>query len=235
MRSWLAHHAPRTRWLLLAVAIAVSVGVAAARAAHGAHPRHEAHARGVVVRYLSGGLSQKEREQLSPYVRPFASGGGTIYADLDRARPLVSVIRSGHRQVYYMAPLSHGVGGCFFQIVDRRTVEDLDCGYDPKGRQPAVSEPDVVGVGTVLGAEAFPIGGQVQVVLGVMPAKRQVVSVKVRFQDGTTNRAPTNGAFFAYVVFGRHVRAGHRPTALLGLTATGAVAATQPLGPGWFG
>jgi len=233
VRSWLAHHAPRTRWLLLAVAIAVSVGVAAARATHGAHARHGG--RGVVVRYLSGDLSQTERDQLSPFVRPFASGGGTIYADLDRARPLVSVKRGAQRRVYYMAPLTHGVGGCFFQIVDRRTVSDLDCGYDPKGRQPAVSEPDVVGVGTALGAETFPVGGPVQVVLGVMPAKRNVVSVKVRFQDGTTDRAPTNGAFFAYVVFGRHARAGHRPTALLGLTAAGDVAATQPLGPGWFG
>jgi hypothetical protein len=93
----------------------------------------------------------------------------------------------------------------------------------------------VVGVGTALGAEPFPVGGRAQVVLGVMPAKREVVSVKVRLEDGTTDRAPTNGAFFAYVVFGRHVRAGHRPTALLGLTAAGDVAATQPVRPGWFG
>jgi hypothetical protein len=213
----------------------VSVGVASAHAKHDPHARHAADARGVIVRYLSGGLSQEERDQLSPLVRPFSSGGGTIYADLDRARPLVSVTLRGHRHVYYMAPLTHGVGGCFFQIADRRTVGDLDCGYDPKGRQPAVSEPDVVGVGTALGAEPFPVGGRAQVVLGVMPAKREVVSVKVRLEDGTTDRAPTNGAFFAYVVFGRHVRAGHRPTALLGLTAAGDVAATQPVRPGWFG
>ena len=219
---------------MLAAAIAVSVGVAAAHAKHGADARN-AHARGVVVRYLSGGLSQKERDQLGPFVRPFSSGGGTIYADLDRARPLVSVTLRGHRHVFYIAPLTHGVGGCFFQIVDRRTVADSECGYDPRRRQPAVSDPDVVGSGTALGAEPFPVGGPVQVVLGVMPAKREVVSVKVRLEDGTTDRAPTNGAFFAYVVFGRHVRAGHRPTALLGLTAAGDVADTQPMRPGWFG
>lgn len=136
------------------------------------------------MRYLSGGLSPKERDQLSPFVRPFASGGGTIYADLDRARPLVSVTLGGHRHVYYMAPLTHGVGGCFFRIADRHTVEDLDCGYDPKGREPAVSEPDVVGVGTALGAEPFPVGGQVQVMLGVMPAKRDVVSVQCGSRTG---------------------------------------------------
>ena len=220
---------------MLAAAIAVSVGVAGAYAKHDAHARHVAHTRGVVVRYLSGSLSQTERDQLSPLVRPFSSGGGTIYADLHRARPLVTVTLRGHRHVYYIAPLTHGVGGCFFEIVDPRTVGDSECGYDPKGREPAVSEPDVVGSGTALGAEAFPVGGPVQVVLGVMPAKRKVVAVKVRFQDGTTDRAPTNGAFFAYVVFGRHVRAGHRPTALVGLTAAGDVAATQPVRPGWFG
>ena len=234
-RSGLSNHPPRTRWLLLAVAIVVPVGIAAAHARHVAPARHVAHAKHVVVQYLSGGLSQKERHQLNPFVRPFLSGGGTIYADLDRARPLVSVTLGGHRHVYYMAPLTHGVGGCFFQIVDRRTVADSECGYDPKGRHPAVSRPGVVGSGTALGAEAFPVGGPVQVVIGAMPAERKVVSVQVRFQDGTTNRAPTNGAFFAYVVSGRHVRASHRPTALLGLTADGDVAAKQPLEPGWFG
>jgi hypothetical protein len=65
--------------------------------------------------------------------------------------------------------------------------------------------------------------------------RRKVVSVRVRFQDGITERGPTNGAFFAYVVSGRHLRAGHRPTALLGSTADGDVAAKQPLEPGWFG
>ena len=168
------------------------------------------------MQYLSGGLSQKERDQLSPVVRELVLHHGTIRGDLDRARPLVSVRLGGHRHVYYMAPLTHGVGGCFLEIVDESTVSGLDCGYDPKGREPAISEPDVVGVGTALGAEAFPVAGPVQLVLGVMPAKHKVVSVKVRFQDGTTDRAPTNGAFFAYVVFGRHVRAGHRPTALVG-------------------
>ena len=176
-----------------------------------------------------------ERDLICPFVRPFVWGGVTIYAFLDRARPLVSVTLGGHRHVYYIAPLTHGVGGCFFQIDDRRTVGDSECGYDPKGRQPAVSEPDVVGSGTALGAEPFPVGGRVQVVLGVMPAKREVVSVQVRSQDGTNTRAPTNGAFFAFVVFGRHLRAGHRPTALVGLTADGDVAATQPLTPDWFG
>jgi hypothetical protein len=219
---------------LLAVAIVVPVGLAAAHARHVAPARHVAHARHVVVQYLSGGLSQKERYQLNLFVRPFLSGDGTIYADLDRARPLVSVTLGAHRHVYYMAPLTHGVGGCFFQIVDRRTVADSECGYDPKGRHPAVSRPGVVGSGTALGAEAFPVGGPVQVVIGAMPAEREVVSVHLRFQDGTTSRAPTNGAFFAYVVSGHHVRANHRPTALLGLTADGDVAAKQPLEPGWF-
>ena len=101
--------------------------------------------------------------------------------------------------------------------------------------RPAVSEPDVVGSGTALGAEAFPVGGPVQVVLGVMPASARLWRSRCGSRMGTTDRAPTNGAFFAYVVFGRHVRAGHRPTALVGLTAAGDVAATQPLRPGWFG
>jgi hypothetical protein len=201
----------------------------APRSAHSSPKRHVG--RGA----RPGGLLQKERDQFSPLVRQLALQGGTIRPDLDRARPLVSVTLGGHRHVYYMAPLTHGVGGCFFEIVDRRTVADSECGYDPKGRHPAVSRPGVVGSGTALGAEAFPVGGPVQVVIGAMPAERKVVSVQVRFQDGTTNRAPTNGAFFAYVVSGRHVRASHRPTALLGLTADGDVAAKQPLEPGWFG
>ncbi|MGH3141028.1 MAG: hypothetical protein ACRDQE_14965, partial [Gaiellales bacterium] len=222
------------RWLLLAAAIAVSVGVAAAHASHVAGARHVAQSKHVVVQYLSGGLSQKEREQLNTLAPHLVLAHGTIHADLDRARPLVSVTLGGHRHVYYMAPLSHGSGGCFLQIVDRRTVADWECGYDPKDRHPAVSEPDVVGAGTALGAEMFPVGGHVQVAIGVMPAERNVVSVRVRFQDGTTERGPANGAFFAYVVSGRHLRAGHRPTALLGLTADGDVAAKQPLEPGWF-
>jgi hypothetical protein len=187
------------------------------------------------VQYLSGGLSQTERDQLRPLVRQLALHHGTIRADLDEARPLVSVTLGGHRHVYYIAPLTQGVGGCFLEIVDQSTVRGLDCGYDPKGRQPAVSDPDVVGVGTALGAEPFPVAGHVRVMLGVMPAKREVISVQVRFQDGTTTRAPTNGAFFAFVPFGRHLRAGHRPTALVGLTADGDVAANQPVVPGWFG
>ena len=71
-RSGLSNHPPRTRWLLLVVAIVVPVGIAAAHVRHVAPARHVAHARHVVVRYLSGGLLQKERDQLSPLVRQLA-------------------------------------------------------------------------------------------------------------------------------------------------------------------
>jgi len=222
--------------LAVAIAIAVPVGMAAAHARHATPSRHGPHPRHFAVQYLSRGLSRTERALLGPVAAQVAMNHGTISADLDRTRPLVSVTLGRHRHVYYMAPLApYGVGGCFFKIADGHTVGDSECGYDPKSRSPAVSAPGVVGSGTALGAEAFPVGGPVQVVIGHMPAKRAVVSVKVRFEDGTTSRAPTNGTFFSYVVFGSHLRAGHRPTALLGLTAAGDVAATQPLGPGWFG
>ena len=223
---------------MLAVVIAVPLGLAAAHSRHTPPARRaaDAHSRPIVVRYLSGGLSHTERVQLSPLVAQDALNHGTIHADLDRTRPLVSVTLGRHSHVYYMGPLApYGVGGCFFQIADRRTVGDSECGYDPTRRQPVVSDPDVVGAGTALGAEVFPVGGQVQVVIGRMPGKHAVVSVKVRFQDGTTSRAPANDGFFSYVVYGRHLRAGHRPAALLGLTASGEVAATQPLQPDWFG
>jgi hypothetical protein len=221
---------------VLAVAVAVPLGMAAAHARHAEPGRHVVHGRRIVVEYLSGGLSQTERDQLGPVVAQDVLNHGTIHADLDRTRPLVSVTLGGHRHVYYMGPLApHGVGGCFFQIADRSTVGDSECGYDPKRRQPVVSAPDVVGAGTALGAEVFPVGGHVQVVIGRMPSKHAVVAVKVRFQDGTTSRAPANDAFFSYVVYGRRLQAGHRPTALLGLTAAGDVAATQRLRPASFG
>jgi hypothetical protein len=236
LKRTLSRHAPRTGWLLLAVAIAVPVGIAAAHARHATPTRHGLRARHIAVHYLSRGLSQTERGQLGPVVAQETLNHGTIHADLDRTRALVSVTLGRHGHVYYMAPLApYGVGGCFFEITDRHSVGDSECGYDPKSRSPAVSEPGVVGSGTALGAEVFPVGGPVQVVIGHMPAKRAVVSVKVRFEDGTTSRAPTNGTFFSYVVFGSHLRAGHRPTALLGMTAAGDVTATQPLGSSWFG
>lgn len=217
---------PRRRWLLLAAVLAVPVGIAAAQA-------HR-----VFVHYLSGGASTKQRDQ----IRSSAHAGhyfnlthGHIRADLHRARRLVSVSLGGHHHVFLMAPLTHGSGGCFFEIVDGRQIVDSECGYDPKARHPVVSGRRVVGAGTALGAQVFQVGAKpVWVVIGVMPAAREVSSVRVRFQDGTSARAPTNGPFFSYVVSGAHSRANRRPTALVGLTDGGKVGATQLLDPQTF-
>ncbi len=213
---------PATRWLLLAAALAVPAGIAAATA------RHQ------LVDYLSGGASRQERHDIAPYVHGFASHPG-IHADLRRMRRLVAVTVGGHRHVFVMAPLTRGgSGGCIYEVVGH-TLTAGDCGLDPRARQPAVSPPDVVGTGTALGAESFQVGrGPVWVVVGVMPAARGVGSVRVRFQDGTTAAAATNGAFFAYVVSGEHARGGHRPIALAGLRTDGAVGALQRLEPAGF-
>jgi hypothetical protein len=212
---------PAGRWLLLAAALAVPAGIAAATA------RHQ------LVDYLSGGASRHERQEIAPYVHGFASHAG-IHADLRRMRRLVAVTVGGHRHVFVMAPLTHGSGSCMFEVVGH-TVAGGDCGLDPRARHPAVSPPDVVGVGTALGAESFELGDRtVWVVVGAMPAVRGVVSVQVRFQDGTAVAAVTNGAFFTYVVSGEHARAGHRPIALAGLKADGAVGALQRLDPTGF-
>ena len=91
----------------------------------------------------------------------------------------------------------------------------------------------MVGAGTALDAEFFQIARRpLWVVLGTMP--RRVRSVIVRFQDGSTASAPTNGRFFSYVVAGTHVTAGHRPTALVGRTASGKTHAVQLLDPKGF-
>ena len=143
----------------------------------GGRPRHSvgiaaATARHRLVDYLSGGPTRQERHEIAPYVRRLAFRAG-IRADLRRTRRLVAVTLGGHRYVYFMAPLTRGSGGCTFEIVDRRTVADAECGLDPRGRHPAVSPPRVVGAGTALGAESYQVGhGPVWVVLGVMPAAR---------------------------------------------------------------
>lgn len=213
---------PATRWLLLAAALTVPAGIAAATA------RHQ------LVEYLSGGASRQERHQIAPYVRGFAFHAG-VHADLRRMRRLVAVTVGGRTHVYLMAPLTRGgSGGCMFEVVGH-TAAELDCGLDPWARHPAVSPADVVGAGTALGAESFQVGhGPVWVVVGVMPAARGVGSVRVRFQDGTAAAAATNGAFFTYVVSGEHARAGHRPIALAGLRADGVVGALQRLDPAGF-
>ena len=171
-----ARRVPPARWLMLAAALAIPAGIAAATA------RHE------LVDYLSGGASRQERHHIAPYVHGFASHPG-IHADLRRMRRLVAVTVGGHRHVFVMAPLTRGgSGGCIYEVVGD-TVTAGDCGLDPRARHPAVSPPDVVGTGTALGAESFQVGrGPVWVVLGVMPAARGVVSVRVRFQDGTVAR-----------------------------------------------
>ena len=212
---------PAARWLLLAAALAIPAGIAAATA------RHQ------LVEYLSGGASRQERDEIAPYVRGFASDAG-IHADLRRMRRLVAVTAGGRTHVYYMAPLNRGSGGCVYEVVGH-TVSGGDCGLDPRARHPAVSPPGVVGTGTALSAESFEIGYRpVWVVVGAMPATRGVVSVRVRFQDGTAATPPANGAFFTYVVSGEHARAGHRPIALAGLRADGAVGALQRLDPAGF-
>ena len=86
-------HVPAGRWLLLAAALAVPAGIAAATA------RHQ------LVDYLSGGATQHERHEIAPYVRGFASDAG-IHADLSRMRRLVAVTVGGHRHLFVMAPLT---------------------------------------------------------------------------------------------------------------------------------
>jgi hypothetical protein len=193
-----------------------------------------AQAHRVFVQYLSGVASTKQRGQIRSFAHGFLTHGH-IRADLHGARRLVSVALGGHHYVFLMAPLVHGSGGCFFEIVDGRRIGVSDCGYDPKARHPAVSGRLIVGAGTALGAEMFQVGAKpVWVVIGVMPAARKVTSVRVRFQDGSSARAPTNGSFFSYVVSGARTQAGRRPTALVGLTDGGKVGATQLLAPKTF-
>ena len=209
---------PRRRWLVLAAVLAVPVGIAAAQAHH------------VFVRYFSGGVSGTPRRVIASAIRPFV---GHIQADLSRARQLVTVSVGGHRYAYFLAPLTHGNGGCYFEIVDRVQISS-DCGYDSKGRYPAVLTP-AVGEGSIFGARTLEVSQKpIWVILGDLPAQRKVTSVRVRFQDGTSDRAATNGPYFSYVVSGEHTRAGHRPTALVGLTNAGKVGAIQQLDPSMY-
>jgi hypothetical protein len=209
---------PSPGWLLLAAALIIPAGLAVAKAGQG------------VVHYLSGPATPAERAIVRPLNRSFAGTPG-VHGDLARARQLVSIGVGGHRYVFVMVPLTdHASGGCFYEIVDRHSGEEKDCGFDPQDRHPRRSPPRVVGAGTALGAEDFRIAQRpIWVVLGDMPDR--VRSVVVHFQDGSTVRAPTNGRFFGYVVQGTHVTDGHRPTALVGLTASGQVRAVQLLYP----
>ena len=211
---------PRRRWLLLAAAIALPAGIAAA------------HARDVAYRYLSGEAAGKPRREIESINVRFA--GADISADVPNARGVVSVTIDGHRYVYYEAPLTSGSGSCFFEYVGGR-VDDRECGYDPQDRHPVVSPPDIVGSGTALGAQPFQVGdAPVWVVIGMMPSEHDVASVRIQFEDGTSGWTHTSGAFFSYVVAGVHSRAGHRPIALQGLTDTGTLAVTQRLDPRSF-
>jgi hypothetical protein len=210
---------PRWRWLVLAAVLAVPVGIAAAQAHHG------------FVRYFSGGVSGTPRRVMASAMRPFV---GHIQADLSRARHLVTVSVGGDRHAYFLAPLTHGNGGCYFEIVNRVHLAGGDCGYDPKGRYPVVRTP-AVGEGTIFGARTVEVSQKpIWVILGDLPAQRKATSVRVRFQDGTSERAATNGPYFSYVVSGGHTRAGHRPTALVGLTNDGKVVAIQQLDPSMY-
>jgi hypothetical protein len=212
---------PSPGWLLLAAALVIPAGLAVARAGQG------------IVHYLSGPATPAERALVRPLNPTFASASG-IRGDVDRARRLVAITLGGHRYEFVMVPLTrHASGGCFYEIIDRHTAEEKDCGFDPQDRHPRRSPPKVVGAGTALGAEPFEIGQRrLWVMLGDMPPG--VRSVVVHFQDGTTARAPTNGRFFSYVIRGVHVTAGHRPTALVGRTASGKTQAVQPVDPQVF-
>jgi len=228
LRAGMPARAPRRRrrrpspgWLLLAAALVIPAGLAVAEAGQG------------IVHYLSGPATPAERALVRPLNPTFAGASG-IRGDVTRARRLVSITLGGHRYVFVMVPLTrHASGGCFYEIVDRHTAEEKDCGFDPQDRHPRRSPPKVVGAGTALGAEAFEIEQRrVWVMLGDMPDG--VRSVVVRFEDGSTVTAPTNGRFFSYVIRGAHVTAGHRPTALVGRTASGRTQAVQRVDPGQF-
>ncbi len=161
-------------------------------------------------------------------------GGRGIRPDLHNARRLVSVSIDGHGVVFYGAPFTHGSGECVFAYANGK-ANVRDCGYDANAHHPAVSPRDIVGPGTALGAEPFQVRhGPVWVMIGVMPAQHQVDSVRVWFQDGTSDTAHANGAFFSYVIAGAHSQAGHRPIALQGLTAAGTIAVIQRLDPRGF-
>jgi hypothetical protein len=211
---------PRRRWLVLAAVLAVPVGIAAAQAHH------------VFVRYFSGSVSGTPRQVIASVIRPFV-GARHIEADLSKARHLATVSVGGHGYAYFLAPLTHGNGGCYFEIVDQVHISS-DCGYDSKGRSPSVLTP-AVGEGTIFGARTLEVSQRpIWVILGDMPAQRNVTSVRVRFQDGTSDRAATNGPYFSYVVSGEHARPGSRPTALVGLTNDGKVGAIQALDPSMY-
>jgi hypothetical protein len=212
---------PSPGWLLLAAAIAIPAGLAVAQVGHG------------IVHYLSGPATPRQRAVVRPLVHPFTGAPG-VHGDVKHGRQLVSVSAGGHRYLFVMVPLTgHAAGGCFFEIVDGKRVEDNDCGFDPQDRHPRTSPPKVVGAGTALGAEPFEIEHlPLWVVLGDMPDG--IRSVVVHFQDGSTVPAPTNGRFFSYVVRGAHVTAGHRPTALVGRTASGKTQAVQLVDPQAF-
>ena len=212
---------PSPGWLLLAAALVIPAGLAVAKAGQG------------IVHYLSGPATPAERAAVRPLNQSYAGAPG-VHGDLSRARQLVSIAIGGHRYVFVMVPLTrHASGGCFYEIVDRHSGEETDCGFDPQDRHPRRSPPKVVGAGTALGAEPFEIEQRpIWAVLGDMPDG--VRSVVVRFQDGSTATAPTNGRFFSYVVRGAHVTAGHRPTALVGRTASGRTQAVQLVDPQAF-
>jgi hypothetical protein len=65
-------------------------------------------------------------------------------------------------------------------------------------------------------------------------APRGAARFDIRFQDGTTMPASTNGRFFIAVIDGAHTRVGHRPIAVAALSAGGAIVARQRLNPEAF-
>jgi hypothetical protein len=135
LRAGMPARAPRRRrrpspgWLLLAAALVIPAGLAVAKAGQG------------IVHYLSGPATPAERALVRPLNPTFAGASG-IRGDVARARRLVSITVGGHRYVFVMVPLTrHASGGCFYEIVDRRTAEEKDCGFDPQDRHPRRSPP----------------------------------------------------------------------------------------------
>ena len=58
--------------------------------------------------------------------------------------------------------------------------------------------------------------------------------IDIKFQDGTTMPASTNGPFFIAVIHGTHASTGHRPTDVIARSGSGAIIATQRLIPAAF-
>lgn len=223
----------KTAAVLLAMLIC-SAG--APSAAHAATP----HPPSLSARYSSRLATPHERRFLHRWFGPIPLPGVPPF-DIASARKLVTV-RLGRAPIsFFAAPTIWGDGLAIGQF-NRRGVEvgDGDASFDPLHRHPSRSAAGVVGVASALDAEPFIVGDDTAspkpaiVIVGDVRGHPALTAVRVRFQDGTTTAAHRSGIFFSYAAYGAHMRRGHRPIALLGLSSRGTVRVIQHLAPASF-